>query len=92
MTKHKTIYRCTECGFETSKWNGKCPDCGKWNSLEEDILMPSPGIRGGNAVRKRNDLSDKIQELRDINTDDDVRYKIILSFPIYVSHPISHTS
>lgn len=75
MAKAKTIYRCSECGFETSKWNGRCSNCGTWNSLEEDILMPSPAGRNGNVNRKRNDLSDKIKELREIDTDEDVRYK-----------------
>lgn len=75
MAKAKTIYRCSECGFETSKWNGRCSNCGTWNSLEEDILMPSPAGRNGNVNRKRNDLSDKIKELRAIDTDEDVRYK-----------------
>ncbi len=74
MAKTKTIYRCTSCGFETSKWNGRCPGCGTWNSLEEDILMPAAASRNGNASRKKVDLSDRIQELRAINTDDDVRY------------------
>ncbi len=75
MAKAKTIYRCSECGAESSKWNGKCSVCGAWNSLEEDILMPSPAGRAGNANRKKIDLSDKILELSDINTKDDVRYK-----------------
>lgn len=74
MAKSKTVYRCTECGFETSKWNGRCPGCGTWNSLEEDLLMPAPGGRPGNASRKKVDLSDRIQELSQISTDDDVRY------------------
>ncbi|MBQ8687900.1 MAG: DNA repair protein RadA [Ruminococcus sp.] len=74
MAKSKMVYRCTECGFETSKWNGRCPSCGTWNSLEEDILMPSPVGRAGGASRKKTDLSDRIQELNSITTDDDVRY------------------
>ncbi len=75
MAKAKTIYRCSECGAETSKWNGKCNSCGAWNTLEEDILMPT-GSRSGNVNRKKIDLSDKIKELKDIDTEhDDVRYK-----------------
>lgn len=33
--KTKTVFICRECGNETPKWNGKCPACGAWNSLEE---------------------------------------------------------
>lgn len=74
MAKSKMIYRCTECGFETSKWNGRCPSCGTWNSLEEDILISSAVGRTGGASRKKMDLSNRIQELSKITTDDDVRY------------------
>lgn len=33
--KTNTIFLCTECGFESSKWLGCCPSCGAWNSLSE---------------------------------------------------------
>lgn len=33
--KIKTIYQCTECGYKSPKWSGKCPNCGKWNSFRE---------------------------------------------------------
>lgn len=39
--KEKTVYECSECGYKSSKWLGKCPDCGAWNSLNETKPMPS---------------------------------------------------
>ena len=36
--KLKTVYVCTECGAQSSKWMGKCPHCGKWNSLTEEVI------------------------------------------------------
>jgi DNA repair protein RadA/Sms len=36
MTKQTTIYNCQQCGFQSKKWLGKCPDCGEWNSLVEE--------------------------------------------------------
>ena len=33
--KQKTLFYCTECGNECSKWAGKCPACGAWNSIVE---------------------------------------------------------
>ena len=33
--KIKTIYKCTNCGYKSPKWAGKCPDCGEWNTFEE---------------------------------------------------------
>ena len=35
--KNKTIYICSECGFESPKWYGKCPACGEWNTLNEEV-------------------------------------------------------
>jgi DNA repair protein RadA/Sms len=35
--KSKAIYVCQECGYETAKWIGKCPACGEWNTLSEEI-------------------------------------------------------
>jgi DNA repair protein RadA/Sms len=37
MSKAKTAYACTECGGQTSKWQGQCPHCGVWNTLIETI-------------------------------------------------------
>ncbi len=33
--KDKTMYVCSECGFDSSKWSGKCPSCGRWNTMKE---------------------------------------------------------
>ena len=44
MAKLKTMYVCNECGYETSKWLGKCPDCGSWNTLTEQ--EPAPQVSG----------------------------------------------
>lgn len=40
MAKLRTKYICQQCGGEHSKWMGKCPDCGTWNSLEETAEVP----------------------------------------------------
>jgi len=39
MKKEKTIiYKCSSCGREESKWLGRCPECGEWNTLVETVL------------------------------------------------------
>ena len=38
MAKVKRAYFCTSCGYETSKWMGKCPSCGEWNTISEHIV------------------------------------------------------
>jgi DNA repair protein RadA/Sms len=40
MPKPRTKYVCQQCGGEQSKWMGKCPDCGAWNTLEEVVDLP----------------------------------------------------
>jgi DNA repair protein RadA/Sms len=40
MTKLRVKYICQQCGGEHSKWMGKCPDCGTWNTLEEMPDLP----------------------------------------------------
>jgi DNA repair protein RadA/Sms len=42
--KLKTVFACQACGFESSKWLGRCPDCGEWNSLLEE--QPAAPTRG----------------------------------------------
>lgn len=37
MAKSKTTFVCQECGYESLKWLGKCPNCNKWNSMIEEI-------------------------------------------------------
>lgn len=46
MAKTKTVFFCTACGNETPKWQGKCPACGAWNTLEEHIERPIASGRG----------------------------------------------
>ena len=40
MPKIKTVYVCSECGYETPRWLGRCPDCGSWNTLTEQESAP----------------------------------------------------
>lgn len=39
MAKTKTVFFCKECGNESSKWIGKCPGCGAWNSYVEETVV-----------------------------------------------------
>ncbi|MBI4834951.1 MAG: DNA repair protein RadA [Planctomycetes bacterium] len=41
MKKLKKAFRCQQCGYETGKWLGKCPDCGVWGSLIEEVITPT---------------------------------------------------
>ena len=41
MAKSKTVFVCSECGNESSKWLGKCPACNSWNSFYEQKIVES---------------------------------------------------
>jgi len=43
VAKKAVVFSCTECGNQTSKWVGRCPECNAWNTYaQEDIAPPSP--------------------------------------------------
>ncbi|KUJ90226.1 MAG: DNA repair protein radA [Caldanaerobacter subterraneus] len=45
MAKSTTKFVCRECGFESSKWMGRCPNCDSWNSFEEEAIESSKNFR-----------------------------------------------
>lgn len=62
MAKDKTAYVCTECGYDTPKWVGKCPACGQWNTMKEVRLASVksgasssrlPSAKGAGSVYER---------------------------------------
>ncbi|MDU2556061.1 MAG: DNA repair protein RadA [Veillonella sp.] len=63
MAKAKSVFFCQNCGAESSKWMGRCPQCGEWNTLVEEIIKetkhsrtPSRGV--GNQTTKPTALPD----------------------------------
>jgi DNA repair protein RadA/Sms len=42
MAKIKKVFACTSCGNTSSKWEGKCPACGEWNTYTEEIISKTP--------------------------------------------------
>jgi len=53
MPKIKQAYVCTQCGYESPKWYGQCPQCKEWSTMEEKIINTSekmPGSSLGNIV------------------------------------------
>ena len=41
MAKATTVFFCNNCGYESSKWVGKCPACNEWNSMVEEKVVVS---------------------------------------------------
>lgn len=48
MARHRTIHRCSDCGSTSPRWAGRCPACGEWNTLVEE-LEPGPRSTGRSA-------------------------------------------
>ncbi len=44
MAKASTVFVCSECGYESAKWLGKCPGCNSWNSFYEEKIVKTTGV------------------------------------------------
>lgn len=66
MAKEKTLFACTACGYETSRWIGKCPGCGAWNTLEETVAAAAATVK---AVKQRPGTGAVAMLLKDIPED-----------------------
>ena len=75
MAKTKTVYFCSECGNETPKWQGKCPSCGAWNTLQEHIEKPTlPGrTKSIGAASDR-----KPKTISEVDSGDEIRFSTAL--------------
>lgn len=67
MSKTKIKYICSNCGFETLKWLGKCPECDSWNTLSEEIVEVSR--KAFQSIKKES----KFYKLDDISAQEDDR-------------------
>jgi DNA repair protein RadA/Sms len=41
VARARTLFSCQNCGYQTPKWLGRCPDCGQWESLVEERVTPA---------------------------------------------------
>lgn len=71
MAKTKTVFYCTACGNETPKWQGRCPACGAWNTMEEHLEKPTAV---GKAKSAPVGQSRKPQRIREVDRDEEIRF------------------
>lgn len=75
MAKTKTVWYCTACGNESPKWMGRCPACGKWNTMveapQETRKAASPSVVRGHASTDR-----KPQSLKEIDYSEEARLSL----------------
>ena len=72
MAKARNLYVCRNCGFESPKWNGRCQNCGEWNTFEETEVVSTS--RNSSSQQSVKSLSDKISTLSEVGVDSDIRY------------------
>ena len=77
--KLRTIYICTECGYQAPKWIGKCPGCGEWNTFTEEIIEQPSSVSAKTLNNLNNINSYSIKKLSEISTQDEPRYLTGLS-------------
>lgn len=74
--KTKSLFYCTQCGNETPKWQGKCPACGEWNTIEERPAEKT--VKRTSAVNKGNSIGmalTKPKTMREVEVTDELRFR-----------------
>jgi len=70
MAKPKTVYYCSNCGNQSSKWLGKCPACGEWNTFVEEVIVKADKRKSGVAAKL---TQAKPTPVHKIETDEEIR-------------------
>lgn len=69
--KSKAVYVCSQCGCESPKWYGKCPSCGEWNTMNEELRTPAAAAKSLSGARPG---VARVQRLGDIRPQGEQRY------------------
>ena len=72
MAKDKTIYVCSNCGQESPKWIGKCPQCGEWNTFKE-LRVAAETSSFVSSMSRKSSGTQKPMLLKDISSQDEPR-------------------
>ncbi len=74
MAKSKSYYICSECGHRSPKWLGKCPECGSWGTLDEEVEISTRPTSGRSKIVTGKNES-KLYSIKDIEVEKNFRYK-----------------
>lgn len=72
MAKQKLVYICQNCGYNSIKWQGKCPSCEEWNTLIEEIQESQNKVQQQRLREKKF----KIETLDNYTSEELIRYKL----------------
>ncbi|WP_434510623.1 AAA family ATPase [Desulfitobacterium sp. AusDCA] len=65
--KTKILYRCSQCGYESPRWMGKCQECEAWNTFEEVVNQPK--TNNSSSAKARKSSAKKLSEVMSGNSD-----------------------
>ena len=65
MAKQTTVFVCSECGATSPRWLGRCPSCGKFNTMAEEIVAP-PAPAAAKAAKKSAYASSRAKPLSQV--------------------------
>jgi len=63
MPRVRSQYVCTACGYATPRWMGQCPECGAWNTLQEEVIAPARSASVQERARPRSTTAIQAQPL-----------------------------
>lgn len=70
--KQKTLFYCTDCGNELSKWAGRCPACGAWNTIVEQPQVSKVSGGKGNLLNRIS--THKACPITDLQSSEEIRF------------------
>lgn len=80
MAKTRTKYKCSECGNTTYKWQGRCSQCGEWNSFEEFVdIKPAASSRGSDRLSDALKTSTEPIPLTKVSSSQEIRGSVGIS-------------
>ncbi len=77
MSKIKTAYFCQSCGYESTKWSGKCPGCQQWNTFVEELIQK--------------DIKKNINDWKTYNGESSNKKKQVCWFLLRIAEILQHT-
>lgn len=72
--KNKSVFVCSECGYETQKWYGCCPGCGQWNTFTEEVRQ-SQSVSKAFTQQKSGAKAPRAERLHEITAVGEYRYQ-----------------
>jgi len=76
VVKQKTVYVCSECGYESAKWNGRCPECGEWNTFTEEVREAAKPQTEKQRQSAALVFAEGVTPIDEIDINDECRYNV----------------